>query len=82
MALVSTWRYKLCREKLLGRLGRGCAFTLSVQRQSNIVVVVSRGMDAEAERLVDLQDAARQTAQASGYLFESGSRASRGLTLI
>lgn len=68
----------------MGRHGRGCAFTLSVQRQSNVVVVVTRGMDAEAIRHneIDLQAAADQTGQAAGYLFECGSRACRGLTLI
>lgn len=74
----------VCRQKLLGRPGRGCVFTLSVQRQSNVVVVITRGMDAEAVRHseFDLQDAADQTGQAAGYLFEAGSRACRGLTLI
>lgn len=73
-----------CRQKLLSRHGRGCAFTLSVQRQSNVVVVVTRGINAEAIRhsAVDLQDAADQTGLAAGYLFECGSRACRGLTII
>ena len=70
-----------CREKLLGRHDRGCAFTLSVQRQSNIVVVVTRGMDADAVQQ-SLPNAANQTGQAAGYLFECGSRSCRGLTLI
>lgn len=82
LALVSYLRDEMCREKVLGRHGRGCAFTLSVQRQSNIIVVVTRGMDAEAVQLLNHQDAACQTAQDAGYLFECGSRASRGLTLI
>ena len=72
-----------CREKLL-RDGRGCAFTLSVQRQSNIVVVVTRGIGAEAVRHNGngLQGAAHHTGQAAGYLFNCDSRACRGLTLI
>lgn len=73
-----------CREKVVGRHGIGCAFTLSVQRQSNIVVVVTRGMDAEAVQhgRIDLKHAAHQTGAAAGYLFNCGSRSCRGLTLI
>ncbi|KAL3138167.1 hypothetical protein ABBQ38_005393 [Trebouxia sp. C0009 RCD-2024] len=72
------------REKLLGRDGQGCAFTLSVRHQSNIVVVVTRGMDADAVQhgRIDLKHAALRTGSAAGYLFECGSRSCRGLTLI
>ena len=81
---IDTAHCKSCREKLLSNHEGGSAFTLSVQRQSNIVVVVTRGMDADTlhHSTAKLQESADQTSHAAGFLFDCRERSSRGLTLI
>ena len=73
-----------CREKLFSNHEEGSAFTLSVQRQSNVIVVVTRGLDADnlQHNTAKLQNIADQTGQAAGFLFDCHERSSRGLTLI
>ncbi len=79
-----------CRDKLLGasqseqHQANGSAFTLSVARQSNIIVVVTRAVQSEnVEELTEaFGGSAEQAATAAGYLFDATSRAQRGMTLI
>ena len=73
-----------CRDKLMRSVVPGSTFTLSVQRQSNIIVVATRALDASTlqHSATDLQDAAGVAGQAANYMFDCYARSCRGLTLI
>ncbi len=79
----------LCRDKLLAaphqrQRVNGGAFTLSVARQSNIAVVITRAAkpDSTNSSAESFARCAEQAATAAGYLFEASTRAQRGLSRI
>ena len=62
----------------------GSAFTLSVARQSNVIVVVTRAVKQNSLQgsIQGFAACAEQAATAAGYLFDANSRAQRGMTFI
>ena len=69
-----------CRAALSKDGRPAVAFTLSVVRQGNIAVCISRfGLDAAAAHC--LVQAAQAAAERAGVPFETGSRVQRGLEL-
>ena len=62
----------------------GTAFTLSVARQTNITVVVTRATmpDSQHRSAAGFAGSAEQAATAAGYLFDAASRVQRGMTLV
>ncbi len=79
----------LCRDKLLAgphhqQRVNGGAFTLSVARQTNIAVVITRAAkpDSTSSSVESFAKSAEQAGTAAGYLFEASTRAQRGLSRI
>ena len=62
---------------------RGTAFTLKVAHQANIILVISRLLEDDGEKLrEDLTSAARYAAEQAGYAFDAPARCTSGLSVI
>ncbi|KAL0053521.1 hypothetical protein WJX82_006974 [Trebouxia sp. C0006] len=84
LQIASTLRDKLSAGPHHQQRVNGGAFTLSVARQTNIAVVITRAAkpDSTSSSVESFAKSAEQAGTAAGYLFEASTRAQRGLSRI
>lgn len=60
----------------------GAGWVVGAERQYNAAVVISRGATCEADKVPALSAAAQSVAEQAAFLFDAGSRASKGLLCL